>query len=388
MKSPLLAFVLCSVTLMLLNTVALAQTQNFVEVGVSGDDASRGNMGIRAAIRTHLYDTYPSMFDYFWIGNVLDDGAFVQFGYGFQPGPAVYCLKGLNAAGGNSCTGKSELISNLEGRWEWQYWPNINGRDFYYGIGSANSVGLNGSWHEYSIVSSEVGWHFLLDGIEVGNVIEKPSLSREPPVMIAEKAGATELVGTLGATEFRELEYYKGNVWHEVQALFAVRTCSTLNCNLAQPYGILLVGPDHVIAGSVHQMPNSGELVWTSGLQTLTVTTRPAQFSVSTFAGRKVYANYASIEVPRGMMAYVSLIDKSIPVSGILGILGARDEFQGWTGSVSSRNQTLKILMNDDITLQATWRVDYTGLLVIVVPIALALIMIAAYYLVKKRRTQ
>ena len=389
MKSPVLGFVLCSVTLMLLTSnVALAQTRNFVEVGVSGDDASRGNMGIRAAIRTHLYDTYPSMFDYFWIGNVLDDGAFVQFGYSFQPGPAIYCLKGLNAVGENTCTGKSELISNLEGRWEWQYWPNINGRDFYYEIGSANSVGLNGSWHEYSIVSSEAGWHFLLDGLEVGNLTAKPSLSKEPPVMIAEKAGATQLIGALGAAEFHDLEYYKDNAWHEVQTLFAVRTCSsTPNCNLAQPYGVLVVGPDHVIAGSVHQMPNSGELVWTSGFLTLIVTTRSAQFSVSTFAGRKVYVNNASVEIPRGMMAYVSLIDKSIPASGILGVLGARDEFQGWTGSVSSRNQTVQILMNDDSTLQATWRVDYTGLLVIIAPMALALIAIAVYHVVKQRRT-
>ena len=171
MKSSVLAVVLCVITVILLTAnITLAQTQNFVEVGVSGDDVSLGNSGIRAAIRTHLYDTYPDMFDYFWIGNILDDGAFVQFGYGFQPGPAVYCLKGLNAVGGNTCTGKSELISSLEGRWEWQYWPNVNGRDFYYGIGSANSVGANASWHEYSIVSSQEGWHFTLDGIEVGNL--------------------------------------------------------------------------------------------------------------------------------------------------------------------------------------------------------------------------
>jgi len=390
MKSSVLGFMLCCVTLiLLLGNFALAQSQNFIEVGVSGDDASRSNMGIRAAIRTHLYDTYPSMFDYFWIGNVLDNNAFVQFGYGFQPGPATYCLKGLNSMSGNKCTGKSEMISNLEGRWEWQYWPNINGRDFYYEIGSANSVGLNGSWHEYSIVSSEAGWQFLLDGLEVGNLTVKPSLSREPPVMIAEKAGATQLIGALGAIEFHDLEYYRDDGWHEVQALFAVRTCSsTAYCNASQPYGLEVVGPDDVIAGSVYRMPNSGELVWTSGFLVLTVTNPSGQFSVSTFAGRESYANNASVEIPRGMTAYVSIIDTSIPASGVLGILGAKDQFEGWTGSVSSRNQTLEVLMkNDNVMLQANWRVDYTGLLVTVAPIVLVLIAITAYHILKRRRT-
>ena len=98
-----------------------------------------------------------------------------------------------------------------------------------------------------------------------------------------------------------------------------------------------------------------------------------------------MYADNASVVIPRGMIAYVSLIDKSMPVSGVLGVLGVRNEFQGWTGSVTSNNQTLQILMEHDFTLQATWRVDYTGLLLIIAPIVLTLIAVTACRVIKVR---
>ena len=160
--------------------ICSGQNQISFEVGATGDDASRGNMGIRAGIQTHLYDTYPVVFDYFWIGSVLANGAFIQFGYGFQPGPAAYCLKAFVKRGVSTCMGKSELVSNTEGRWEWQYWPDITGHDFYYEIGSANSVGINGSWHEYSIVRSNSEWDFVFDDVVVGNLTAPASLSRDP----------------------------------------------------------------------------------------------------------------------------------------------------------------------------------------------------------------
>ena len=204
--------------------------------------------------------------------------------------------------------------------------------------------------------------------------------------MIAEKAGAVQMIGPLGAVEFRDLEYHKDNAWREVQSLFAVSRCSsTPNCNPGHPYGVSIEGPGHLIAGSVRATPNNGELLWTSGFLTLNITTNVAQFSVSTFAGRKVYADNASVVIPRGMIAYVSLIDKSMPVSGVLGVLGVRNEFQGWTGSVTSNNQTLQILMEHDFTLQATWRVDYTGLLLIIAPIVLTLIAVTACRVIKAR---
>lgn len=355
------------------------------EVGATGDDASRGNMGVRASIQTHLYDTYPVVFDYFWIGSVLADGAFVQFGYGFQPGPATYCLEAVVRIGVTTCLGKSELVSNTEGRWEWQYWPSVNGRDFYYEIGPANSVGTNGTWHEYSIVSSGSEWEFLLDGAAVGNLTATASISRDPPLMLAEKTGNDQLVGSLGPVAFHDLGYLKQNVWRSVESLLVVRSCSpTQTCNLDQPYGVSAVG-DTVLVGSVHERPKNGELLWTSGFVTLNVAAHPnAQFSISTYAGQRLFVGNTTIEVPKGMLAYVSLIDTTVPSPGILGLLGAKDEFEGWIGE--SDNSSLQILMENTYILQATWRSDYTSPVVLILSALSVTIGILAYAKLGKRR--
>ena len=68
--------ILCTILISLMScTQGAAQNQTWAKVGVSGDDASIGNAGVQAEIRTHYYDTYPTMFDYFWIGTLLEDGA-------------------------------------------------------------------------------------------------------------------------------------------------------------------------------------------------------------------------------------------------------------------------------------------------------------------------
>jgi hypothetical protein len=343
-------------------------------------------MGIRAGVQTHLYDTYPVVFDYFWIGSELANGAFIQFGYGFQPGPATYCLEAFVKGGVTTCLGKSELVSNTEGRWEWQYWPDANGRDFYYAIGTANSVGVNGTWHEYSIVRSGSQWDFLLDNVIVGNLTAAASISRDPPLMLAEKTGTDQLVGSLGPVAFRDLDYFKQNVWRPVESLLVVRSCSpTQACNLDQPYGVSVVG-DNVLAGSVGERPENGELLWTSGFVTLNILAHPnAQFTVWTYAGQRLFVGNATTEVPKGMLAYVSLIDSNVPSPGILGMLGAKDQFEGWIGEESS-NSSLQILMENNFVLQATWRSDYSSPVLLILSGLLVAIGILVYSLFGKSR--
>ena len=365
--------------------VSSGKNQISFEVGATGDDASRGNMGVRVGIQTHLYDTYPVVFDYFWIGSVLENGAFIQFGYGFQPGPATYCLKAAVKGGVTNCVGKSELVSNTEGRWEWQYWPDVSGHDFFYEIGPADSVGTNGSWHEYSIVRSSSDWDFAFDNVIVGNFTAPASLSRDPPLILAEKTGTDQLVGSLGPVEFQGLEYIKQNGWRSVESLVVVRSCSpTPTCNLDQPFGVGIVGND-VITGSVNERPEDGELLWTSGFETLNVMVHPnAHFSVSTYAGQRLFVENATIEVPKGMLAYISLDDTTVPSPGVLGLLGGKDEFQGWIGSGMSSNSSMQLLMENNYELQATWKSDDFEPVLMILTVILVIVGILIYTIFKK----
>ncbi len=137
-----------------------------MQVGVWGDVASIGNMGVSVEIRTHVYATNPGDFQYFWVGDNLDNGALIEFGYIYEPG--YYCLSGQMVGREFTCLGSSGNIGVSDARWEWQYWPKVAGKDFSIEKGPANSVGLNGTWHKYSIEPNPGGgWTFLLDDQQV-----------------------------------------------------------------------------------------------------------------------------------------------------------------------------------------------------------------------------
>jgi len=347
---------------------ANAQNQVSLKIGVWGDDSSRGNIGVRVEIRTHVYDAYSGVLDYFWVGDSLDDGAFIQFGYGFEPG--YYCLKGVNINGKVTCLGRSELIMDSDARWQWQYWPNLYRPDFYYEIGPGNSAGTNGSWHLYSITpASAPGWTLLLDGQEVARVSFPFGESRDPASIVAEKIAVTQLLGNLGPVEFRNLSYLRNDGWHAVDSLMVLSTCTTgSSCGLNQPYGISLEAPNHVVAGSGIDGPKNGELLWTSDYVTLNVRVHPqTPFYVSSISGRQLFSGNATLRLPKGMFAHVSLIDSRTAVGGIFGALGAQDEFQGWLDDNQSGNPSITILMDKDKTVQAIWRPNFNVPLVIAV---------------------
>ena len=85
------------------------------------------------------------------------------------------------------------------------------------------------------------------------------------------------------------------------------------------------------------------------------------------------------------MLAYVSLIDTNVPSPGILGMLGAKDEFEGWVGEESS-NSSLQILMENNFVLQATWRSDYSSPVLLILSGLLVTSGTLVYALFGKRR--
>src|SRR5208282_4556892 len=83
---------LMSLFLLILVPNVRADYRHELQVGAWGDDGSKGNKGVSVEIQTHIYSTNEGDFQYFWVGDNLDNGAFIQFGYEYAPGD--YCLKG------------------------------------------------------------------------------------------------------------------------------------------------------------------------------------------------------------------------------------------------------------------------------------------------------
>ncbi len=236
-----------------------------LQVGASGGAESIGSLGVRAEIRTRLYQVNPPESDAFWVGNHLDGGAFIQFGYELDYAGA-YCDRAKVEIGMSStCFGKTSSVNGSEALWSWQYWPN--GSEYYYDTG--NLSGNNGTWHLYTIMPNpQGGWTFLLDSQQVANATLPQAKSSYPATFLAEKITTSMTLGKLGPVEFRNLAYLKQDGWHPVTALSAIVTCGAGAKCIPFTYGVCLKGPNHIIAGSSVNQPRDGQQLWNGTTQT------------------------------------------------------------------------------------------------------------------------
>jgi hypothetical protein len=364
----------------------VATPQVSIQAGARGDDASAGAIGIRADILTHVYEADPMVLDYFWVGVVLAGGAFAQFGYALQPGN--YCLKGELANRVFVCSGQSALIFDSDVRWEWQYWPDQFANDFYYEIGPTGSAGVNDTWHQYSILlSHQHSLSFSLDGKQVGSIQTSSEQTGDSPMIIAEKTEPQGNSGRLGPVEFANLSYLKQSSWRQVDSLVSVSGCGfNATCSFNIPYGVLVEGANHIIAGSTVPLSQSGALLWTSGYVTLNITAGSnVVFEVNSLTGDQAQTSFASIREPKGLLVTITLSAPERGAGGLLGAIGAVEDFRGWTGDVNTSNRTVKVVTDRNETLTATWSLSVISLLPAVVTVTL--IGLGSLMLFRRRRT-
>jgi len=237
-----------------------------VQVGAWGDGASVGNMGVQAEIQTNSYNVSGEQDDAFWVGDVLGDGSFVQFGYLILPA-GYYCLNAHITDSGTSCLGGSDNVKFSDARWFWAYFPNskVVG-DWYYGFGPADSAGANSTWHLYSISPSVSGdWSFIMDDVTVFSSDFPSTTSTSPVHLVAEEASGPYL-SRLGPVEFRDLAYLgNDSLWHATSYLSLIDGCGAADnnaCSVPSGYGVESVGPNDLIAGSNIPTSGPGQVVW------------------------------------------------------------------------------------------------------------------------------
>ncbi len=329
---------------------ATAQGQMNIQAGAWGDEASVGYIGVRAEIRTHVSVLNErDLGDSFWVGDNLDNGGFIQFGFQIES-PGKYCVKGQVVGGAHECS-RTDTLTDADARWFWEYFPNLKGTDFYYGTGAFGSVGSNGTWHEYAITPSAVGgWAFLLDGNQVDNIGLHWTHSKNRVYVVAEKVTSSTSPGLLGPVEFRNVAYLKDDGWHGVSQLYVLRGCGvSQNCGLGVPYGLQLKGPNYIVAGSGEDLLETGSLLWMKHGTTLTIQI-PTQVSVSIDNVEQGLGPSVSLELANGthQIAVSSLVD--------LGN-GTRLEFSEWSDGLTAPNRT--IALKSDTILQTTYLSQY-----------------------------
>jgi hypothetical protein len=236
------------------------------QVGAWGNVDSVGNDGVQVEIQTNSYNVSILGEDAFWVGDVLNNGAFVQLGY-LILSPGYYCLAAHLTSNGTVCSGIYDTVGFSDARWFWAYFPNVRVvNDWYYGFGPASSAGSNSSWHLYSILPSALGdWSFQMDSVTVYSTNFPAATSSSPAHVVAEKASGPSLA-QLGPVKFRNLAYLANDtLWHGTSSLSPIDGCGygdSLPCNVAIPYGVESVGANDIVAGSNVASPLGSQPIW------------------------------------------------------------------------------------------------------------------------------
>ena len=339
-----LAFVLLALTF-IFQATSFAQAHESpyaLQVGAGGDNASRGSTGIAARIRTHVYQVSADYGNSFWVGDILSNGAFIQFGYELSSA-GFYCLRGETVETHTFCNGSADSIGDNDARWFWQYWPNPNVIDFYFGIGPANSAGPDNSWHLYQIMPNELdGWTFAIDGKLVSDLNSfKWTHSRDPPLVVAEEVTSigTSPSGRLGPVEFSDLSYSQKDGWHQVDSLQAVSVCIGTGPGCDVPYGLKLLGANHIIAGAGEQPREDGELLWTGSFSlTLSIPNR-----VQVHVDHTLYSS-GTVELALSSGLHTVTVPAIIDINDT-----SRLRFQSW--SDGSKDPTRSMNLTADVSL-------------------------------------
>jgi uncharacterized repeat protein (TIGR02543 family) len=330
-----------------------AKTQYWFQVGAWGDSGSKGNNGVQAEIRTKLQPVLqPDSSDAFWVADNLQNGAFIQFGYLIEPGN--HCIRGQVLGGKSTCTGPNRHDGSSDAYWFWQYWPDRHGADYYYAVGPIGSVGPDGSWHTYTITPNAAGsWNFIIDGQQVDHVSFTWTSSEDAVYVAAEKVTSSDHPSSLGPAEFRNIAYLMSDGWHQVNSLYVLRRCGYGSACVADiPYGVQMMGPNHIIAGTGAAKVQDGKLLW--GTLTLTVTA-PLNAHVFVDGVGGTISNMSlcgCIQIPLQAGWHQVTINQFIQIYS-----KARLRFSNWDDG--SASLTISRFFDSDVTLEAKYVMQY-----------------------------
>ena len=318
-----------------------ADAQFWFQTGAFGSAEAEFNNGAAVSIQTLWQNVSDGSFG-FWVGEELNNNAFIQVGYqivnatGYYP---TYCDQ-------NGCTG-SDLLTAGKPTWFWEYFPeNYNGNSFYGGIGSDGSVGANGTFNMYSFRSNGNLWTVYFNNDSIGSVDLGTSESgTNPPSAIAELADSDGRMQPMQAVVFKNLGFYSGTDFNMAPKGFAyISYGKGSDMTIPNPYGVKEVDNfvDRFEVGSGLPMQNRSTL-WNIGYQLRVVSS---------------YGNMSSVENYSAFSMVQLNAPRVVNISN-----GTRAVFDGWVGSgqgsYTGSSAATMIRMTGSITETAMWKVQY-----------------------------
>lgn len=336
-------FLAAAVLVLAASVLPAAFGQYWFQSGVRGGSSAAYNNGASVYIQTVEPQNVGIGAFGFWVGETLQNGAFLQVGYEV-PNSSGYYPRECSAGG---CNGTVYLAAGYP-TWFWEYFPaGYSGSNFYGGIGSNDSVGANGTVNHYWFTGNGNVWTFYVNNESVGSVdLGASSSGDHSPVAYAELAGAIGNTQVMAPVVFKNLSYYKYgsfNLLPEGYSYIGYGIGS--ETVLGNPYGVVGLGgmADLFKIGSGVPIPSNGTSVWSSAYR-LSI---KSQFGNATGSG--YYSTFSQVSF--GVQPYVYINSTT------------REAFAGWTGTGSGSYTGLSALASasviGNITETASWERQY-----------------------------
>ena len=312
------------------------------QFGVRGGQRTTFNNGASVNIQTITNQNLKTGSSGYWVGENLENGAFIQMGYLIENQSGVYpSICSMSGCGG------FENISSGNAEWFYEYFPPSFSGSFLGVIGPDGSAGKNGSINNYGFYANGSTWNLIFNGNIVGSVnLGTNTSGQNIPIAFGELANASNSDTVLKDVIFNNLKfYYNGNFLLVPNGYNYIGYGEGSKTNIQNPYGVKEIGNKinyFEVGSGLPQDPNNTRL-WTLGY-TLNIN-----------------SSYAGISGTNGYVAYSGA---QISAPSIFNINnGTRAVFLRWVGSgigsYTGISNSTTIYLDQNITENAVWQLQY-----------------------------
>ena len=319
-----------------------SNAQYWFQSGVTLQPSLNYNNGAQVSIETVSPQSVPFGSFGFWIGENLNNGAFLQIGY-LVPNASGYYQTNCTVGG---CSGKVYLKKGFAS-WFWEYFPSgYSGTKFFGRIGGNSSVGGDGTFNEYGFRASGNVWNFYINNVSVGSTnLGTSDSGQNSPSVVGEYADANTNSAYMIPVEFKNIVVYTQSgprIPGKGYSYLGYGKGSLTN--LPNNYGVSEVNnqTDFFEVGS--GLPtNNNALLWSTGYRLNII----SEYSSTNESGE--YSPYSNVQLHT--VGYVNVSK------------GVRAVFSGWSGSgigsYTGPVENITISVDSNITEVANWQIQY-----------------------------
>ena len=321
---------------------AIAGAQYWFQTGARGGHSSDFNSGARLTIQTltgqHVQDGSIA----FWVGETLQNGAFIQAGY-LIPNESGYYSTQCTSSGCRS----HEFISKNAPEWFYEYFNPGNDSAFMGEIGPNDSAGANGTFHTYGFYSSGDTWYVTMDNTTLGQInLGTNNSGTNDAVAFVEAANVSDGIDAIIPVAMSNLSIYKDGKFIAAPYGYAYSGYGVGSMTSAQnPYGVAEVDNrvNYFRVGSNLPIPQPNEQLWQLGYNLNVISQYGNLSGTTTYLAYKNADLYAPTYIP---------LDN-----------GTKAQFAGWSGYGASAYtgpySDINLTMFSNITEIADWNIQY-----------------------------